>query len=236
MTSNSTGFVNWGSSRRFSFRRLLGLMFIALVPLLGGCGGDAYRYRLTVEVDDDGVIKSGWSVLEATPSYPYSLGDAGRIITIGVRGEAVYVDLGKGRHVIALLASGPFAEKDLPMKFLAATAFKQPGNTLDSWKIAGRETRIAEVESGRYPTFVTLTDLNNPMSAVVIDPNSMEKRVGGNSVSVKRITVQMTRDPISHKIEMLIPSLPKNRKAMSRLLTSPSRFAHHYDYYVRTHP
>ena len=100
------------------FRRLFSLVIVALTPFLGGCGGDAYRYRLTVEVDDDGVIKSGWSVLEATPRFDYSLGDAGRILSIGVRGEAVFVDLGNGRNVIALLAAGSFAEKDLPMKFL----------------------------------------------------------------------------------------------------------------------
>lgn len=66
-----------------------------------------YRYRMVVEVDVRGETKSGASVIEVSLSkQPKFLPEVPSVATT-VRGEAVFVDLGDGRNVIALLASGP---------------------------------------------------------------------------------------------------------------------------------
>ena len=66
----------------------------------------SYRYSMTVEVTVDGVVHSGSSVIEVDlVKQPRIITDTPAVLP-KVHGEAVFVDLGKGRNVIALLASG----------------------------------------------------------------------------------------------------------------------------------
>ena len=67
-----------------------------------------HRFRLTIEVDTPSGLKSGSSVLESAWGLkadwiPQTGGAVGNLR----RGEAVFVDLGGGRNVIAILGLGP---------------------------------------------------------------------------------------------------------------------------------
>src|SRR6188768_124586 len=57
------------------------------------------KYRLTVEVETPEGVKSASGVMAVHPDRSYSRG--GRTAT---RGDAVFVDLGGGRNLVALLA------------------------------------------------------------------------------------------------------------------------------------
>src|SRR6185437_7218988 len=58
-----------------------------------------HKYRLTVEVETPEGIKSASGVLAVTPDRGYS--NRGRTLTSG---DAVFVDLGGGKNLVALLA------------------------------------------------------------------------------------------------------------------------------------
>ncbi len=66
---------------------------------------DVHRFRLTVEVDTPDVPRSAASVIEVERKAIRWPVRGGRYAH-HVRGEAVYVDLGGGRNVVAVLAHG----------------------------------------------------------------------------------------------------------------------------------
>ena len=73
---------------------------IGLVAALSACTGPmhTHRYRLTIKVETPDGIKSGSSVIEGRAAKIRSIDQSG--LGAGVRGEAVFVDLGRGKHVV----------------------------------------------------------------------------------------------------------------------------------------
>jgi hypothetical protein len=66
----------------------------------------SYRYRLSISIDTPEGPKSGSSIIEVRIGFFPEIG--GRDHIKKVYGEAVYIDLGHGQNVVALLASGEF--------------------------------------------------------------------------------------------------------------------------------
>src|ERR1700730_5354740 len=78
----------------------------------------AHKYRLTVEVETPEGIRSASGVMSVHPDRSYSRGGQTR-----TRGDAVLVDLGGGKNLVALLAH---MEKTLDldgMNYLALRAY-----------------------------------------------------------------------------------------------------------------
>src|SRR3954469_10135134 len=78
-----------------------------------------HKYRLTVQVETPEGVKSASGVMAVHPDRSYSRG--GRTTT---RGDAVYVDLGGGRNLVALLAH---IDKSLDLEdinYVALRAYK----------------------------------------------------------------------------------------------------------------
>ncbi len=203
---------------------------IALLMIAAMLGGAAFyysfpdhRYRLTIEIDTPEGVKSGSSVIavyasDVTWGLPEATGFRSRIT-----GEAVFVDLGSGRNVIALLAHGKGAERSERVNFLAHEAFARAGQ-----KVKWFETRnlkgMARLTGGLVPTLVTLANLNDPATAKVIyaaDAYEMhfgyEGRVAideiestfGPGYRFKRAWVEVTRDGVTTGIESRLPWLGK---------------------------
>ena len=178
--------------------RTLGIIAFGLVLLIGGgvvwyklsYPTYTYRYRMTVEVIVDGVMRSGSSVVEikiqtqpaagsVPPIYPY------------VSGEAVVVDLGNGRNLFALLADGSnangvdYAYYVVPKVFDIQDLAKLP-------KLHG--TR--EIFPSYPPAFVTFKNLDDPSSARVVNPETFESEFGRN-VRLNRVWIEMTNEPVT---------------------------------------
>jgi hypothetical protein len=171
------------------------LVFFALliaVPVLWLASAFAYeswhtythRFRLTIEVDDRGVSKSASSVIQiSVTEKPHWVPQTGGVYT-SVRGEAVFLDLGDGRNVIALLGRGPFGERDIYN--LAALAF---GRDRPFWHREAPSWR-GRAELPLIPTLVTFRDLKDPESARVLQPREFE-RVFGPGVRFKSASIEM---------------------------------------------
>ena len=93
----------------------------------------SYRWRITIEVDTASGTRTGSSVLETTTiQYPAWLTLGANSSNTSVRGEAVFVDLGNGRNLVALLALGPHAEDGRAVLFAPRSFFTvQEGNPND---------------------------------------------------------------------------------------------------------
>jgi hypothetical protein len=186
--------------------RKLGILALGIVALIVGAvlfykgvyPTYSYRYRMTVEVTVDGVVHSGSSVIEVSIRKQPQVGDAPPIVAY-VRGEAVFVDLGKGRNVIALLASGSkVMNVDYPA-YVVSQHFKL--STVDDWdlmkysELRGRW----DLPDGLLPNLVTFTNINDPKTARMVKPSEFEQ-VFGSDVHFKRVEIEMTTDPVTRGI------------------------------------
>jgi hypothetical protein len=153
---------------------LLGLLALIV-------GGDQIRinrpdhkYRLTVEVTTPDGIKTGAGVLAVVPDRNYNR--SGRTT---MRGEAVFVDLGRGKNLVALLAHQQGAKLDLDdINYLALRAYSAARGSRVSFKDMSRQTGIVPVQGELIPVLVSFGDLNDPASARLVDSGHSEVVLG----------------------------------------------------------
>lgn len=145
-----------------------------------------YRYRMTVEVLVDGAVRSGSSVIEVSVRRQPKFGSAPPQ-TSHVHGEAVFVDLGGGRNVVALLAAGPEAKNvDYPYNVVPAVY----GLTFNDQDLAKLSSLRGQRPVHLFPTFVTFADLNDSKSARVV-PHYEFDQVFGPGVRIERAFVEV---------------------------------------------
>ncbi|MBR0739427.1 hypothetical protein JQ581_21060 [Bradyrhizobium liaoningense] len=143
---------------------LLGLLALLV-------GGDQIRinrpdhkYRLTVEVTTPDGIKTGSGILAVVPDRNYNR--SGRTT---MRGEAVLVDLGQGKNLVALLAHRQDAKLDLDdINYVALRAYGAARGSRVSFKDISRQTGIVPVQGELIPVLVSFGDLKDPKSARLV--------------------------------------------------------------------
>lgn len=202
---------------------------------LPGCGAlgsglPSYRYRLTVEVDTPDGLRSGSSVIEVSAALAgkYAIPDPGKL-SIQVTGEAVAVDLGQRGMLFALLRSEkstdwaggvmelvtpppPITTKDRYAKWHARMVVNTglhelPRNSpLTHWSF---DPPIKPSDPPKdYPMLVRFRNINDPKTVEQVDPDDLAKSFGPG-VKLRRITVQITDEPVTRNIVKSLPWLPK---------------------------
>jgi hypothetical protein len=132
-----------------------------------------HKYRLTVEVETPEGIKSASGVMAVHPDRSYSRG--GRTLT---RGDAVFVDLGGGKNLLALLAHLDNKSVDFDaMNYLALRAYNAAGRKV-SFNEMSRTTGVVPVKGALVPVLVTFTDPGDPGTARVVLPDETEGALG----------------------------------------------------------
>ena len=131
-----------------------------------------HKYRLTVEVDTPDGIKSASSVMAVHPDRSYSRG--GRTQT---KGDAVLVDLGGGKNLVALLAHIDQTLDLDGMNYVALRAFRAAGRNV-SFNEMSRLTGAVPVTGALIPVLVSFTDLGNPRSGRTVPPDGLATVLG----------------------------------------------------------
>ncbi|WP_024341193.1 hypothetical protein [Bradyrhizobium japonicum] len=165
---------------------LLGLLALLV-------GGDQIRinrpdhkFRLTVEVTTPDGIKTGSGILAVVPDRNYNR--SGRTTT---RGEAVFVDLGQGKNLVALLAHQQGAKLDLDdINYLALRAYGAARGSRVSFKDMSRQTGIVPVQGELIPVLVSFGDLKDPASARLVDGRHAEA-VLGDGYAIRGFTAEV---------------------------------------------
>jgi hypothetical protein len=151
------------------------------------------RYRMTVNVEVDGQMRSASSVIEFRVSkQPRFLPDVNPIKFDAV-GEAVLIDL-DGRSLIALLKSGEYAQDgNFPLRVVPAH-FKL--NMDRQWASLPSLRGKWELTDKDLPTLVTFSDPNDSATLRVIRPAQIEQAFGPN-VHWHGVVTEMTTDPVT---------------------------------------
>lgn len=204
--------------------RFILAVWLALAALmLPGCAlaEDAapdYRYRLTVEVETPEGLRTGSSVIEVQQTLVRAGGSpANQAVERRVRGEAVAVDLPGGKTLFALLRSENNVDwASYVFVYLAPQKKGEPfaDQLNDVLEVKGEQVLprmwppVAFLkERSAYPMLVTFGDLADPASVAEVDPDDLAATFG-EGVALKRITVQLTDDPVTIGIEKRLGWLP----------------------------
>ena len=187
-------------------REVLGVLAAGAGLLVAGCslfnGKASYRFRLTVEIETPQGLKSGSSVYEVWAST-----NSARLLPEehardwGVKGEAVAVVLPTGQTLFALLKTGAI-HGDLASMSMAAMDPAFRNDIVESaGRIAGGDgiRSPAEVARADWPMLVQFGDMGDPKSVEQVNPQA---------AGVKRITVELTEDPVTSVIGKRLVWLP----------------------------
>ena len=133
-----------------------------------------HKYRLTVEVETPAGRKSAAGVLAIHPDRGYSRGGHTRTV-----GDAVFVDLGGGKNLVALLAHIDDGKIDLDAaNYVALRAYTEAGGKRVSFNEMSRLTGTVPVKGALLPVLVTFADPANPATARVVAPDDAEAALG----------------------------------------------------------
>lgn len=193
----------------------------------------SYRYRLTVEVDTPEGLRSGSSVIEVknAADNQHVLGPMA-IVRGDSRGEAVMVDLGKHGKLFALLcdtnkvdwavdALEQFAKRptNADVQGLPDTGIN-PKFDLFMQRVRALRGRFVvprwlpfprigpkEPRSG-YPLLVRFRDIAQPASVEEVNPDDLAASFG-SGVSLRRLVVTTTDDPVTYSLVKTLPWLDR---------------------------
>jgi hypothetical protein len=184
------------------------------IALVAGCEFsvvERYRYRLIVEVEADGQIKSGAGVIQVV-HRPDIVPGRGFKYQSTFSGQAVFVDLGQRGNLIATLEpSNSFTYAFFPMAaFFHNPVSGSPEEQRDRYvrlKILSAQRAKAELPPQHIPMLVTFRNLSNPKSVEQVDPADLAATFGAG-VRLKAVWVEMADARVTDDLEKTLPWLP----------------------------
>jgi hypothetical protein len=145
----------------------------------------AHKFRLAVEVETPDGSKSASGMVAVHPDRSYSR--RGQTRTVG---DAIFVDLGGGKNLVALLAH---VDKNLVLddtNYVALRAYTEAFGKRVSFNGMSQLTGIVPVKGALVPVLVTFTDPANPGTARVVAPGEAET-VLGKGYRLRGITAEV---------------------------------------------
>lgn len=181
--------------------RKLGIIILVLLGMYG-CWqvkypSGAFRYKLTLVVDDNGKQIVASSVCEVHIQVePRITPETVNYVT--VKGEAVAVDIGEKGILFALLRSN----KDVDYGYrIVFDAFPIEGaSTAKGIEYYTHLKAKKELNFDNLPMLVRFRDINDPKTVELVDPNDLEKSFG-KGVKLVSATIEITDEPVTKGIE-----------------------------------
>ena len=194
---------------------LLGLLAVLVIGDQIRINRPGHKYRLTVEVTTPEGIKTASGILSVVPDRNYNR--SGRTV---MRGEAVFVDLGKGKNLVALLAHQQGAKLDLDdINYVALRAYGAARGNRVSFTDIGRQTGIVPVPGDQIPVLVSFGDPRDPATARLVAADHANL-VLGDGYALRGLTAEVVPnglwpidfggvlgEPVTRGIEAKLPWL-----------------------------
>src|SRR5258708_31435239 len=143
-----------------------------------------HKYRLTIGVDTTGGLKAACGVLSVHPDRGYS-----RRGHTATKGDAVFVDLGGGKNLVALLAHVDKTVDLDDINYVALRAYKAAGRNPTFNEMSGM-TGVAAVTGALIPVLLTVADAGDPATARKAAPDGLEPP-SGNGCRLHGVTAEV---------------------------------------------
>lgn len=158
--------------------RAAGLILVALL-LFGGwlyMARPDYKYRLTLTVETPGGIRSASNVFSGGLSKdPPLLPGVG---SVGVKGDAVFLDLGGGRNLVAILAHGDDGRYVDEMSYLPLNLLSLRGHETSFSGVSAFAGQTFPVIGRNVPALISFSDLADPKTARSVQWNNLDATFG----------------------------------------------------------
>jgi hypothetical protein len=151
----------------------LGLLAVLVIGDQIRINRPGHKYRLTVAVETPAGVKSASSVLAVTPDRGYARGGSTR-----TSGDAVLVDLGGGKSLVALLAHLDGKLDPAAINYVALRATNAAAGKRVNFNDMSKQTGIVPVEGALIPILLTFSDPANPGSAKLVSPDDAQAALG----------------------------------------------------------
>jgi len=163
------------------------------------------KYKIIIEVETPEGLKTGSNVVQVTitPKFVH-WNPSSPPVSTRVKAEAIFIDLGQGKNVIATLGFGENGAVDR-LDSLAQSVFR-----CSIEEIAAKMNNIGDrrkLDGERIPTMVIFSDLNDPATARTVRTNEFDK-IFGPGYAFKSAWLELTQDSVvSNKIVQHLPWL-----------------------------
>jgi hypothetical protein len=141
-------------------------------------GRPDHKYRLIVDVDTPGGVKSASGILSVRPNRNYGGSGSGSSVP-QTKGDALLLELGEGKNLVVLLAYGDDGSNFDDPSFLPTRLYGARDRRVgfrDVKTFAGAPA--VPVPEQLRPVFVSFADLNNPKTARRVDQTGIEATLG----------------------------------------------------------
>ena len=198
--------------------------------MLAGCTlrSETFRYKLTLSLNTPDGVKTGSVVNEVTESEVYGF-PQGKGYPYHQRGQALFVDLGKGRKPLIALLREPCrpgeasycssrSHQQMDFGYYAGDGpfgiflshdnetHSDPERQFDA--IVRWRNQHAHVDLGleELPELITFEDVNDPLSVRSVDPSRLEDAFGpGVSWNSRTVDVVDVSTPVVFDLETKLP-------------------------------
>lgn len=193
-----------------------------------------YRYRLTISVDTPAGVRASSGVIESSYTYEPQLVPGMIGFRTEARGDAIFLNLGDGRNVVALLTSHAFSLGAAYPQTVVLKRLKIPND--QPTQVAALQWRndIWTLNREEYPALVTFADPADMTTGRVVSPDEFEI-VFGSGFRLREINLAFTRDDVTREIADHLPwVLALVAGPYKDVVTgSPDRFAINAPYFRR---
>jgi hypothetical protein len=200
----------------------------ALLTLSGCSESHSYRYKLTLEVEDNGYRQTASNVVEVTrtispPSFPLYVAS----YDDRARGEALVMQLSDGALLVATLqardwtlpsrrdpryrnprrwgAYAPFVVLQLAYGLEQVNGVQEEAGPYRDEVLRLQAQRGArEISFTDLPDLVTFSDPSDPSTVALVDPEHLARSFGPN-VRLVRALIEVTDEPVTRGLEQSLP-------------------------------
>ena len=204
-------------------------------------GRPDHKYRLTMDVQTPAGDRKAAGILSVRPNRSYGGTGSGSSLP-QTKGDALLVDLGDGKNLVALLAYGDDGANFDDASFLPSRVLGARDRRIsfrDVKTLAGSPPVVVPNEF--RPVFVSFADRADPKSARRIDPNDLEASFG-KGYRLRNLTLDVVAngfwpfdfggalgDPVRRAIEAQLPWLKTQGAAASALQAAGLKVAEGYE-------
>jgi len=206
--------------RKFAIEALLGILGAALIlgaltiAYIRASPSASLNYKLSVEIDDNGVPRRGEGVVRAVfQAQPILIGQTPPW-TIGPVGEAFPVDLGSKGMFFVLVSRDPGRKPSVDAGSKGALySYFHFRNTdapteavLASFVALAESHSAVDVRPEQLPMLVRFRDVNDPKSVEIVDADHLDQSFGPG-VKIKAVRAEITNEPVTTDLGNRLPWL-----------------------------
>ena len=144
-----------------------------------------HKYRLLIEVETPQGVRSASGVMSVHPDRGYTKGGSTQ-----TKGDAVFVDLGRGKNLLLLLAHRGDRGIDLDdINYVAVRAFAAAGQRA-VFRQMDKVTGAVQVTGPVRPLLATFSDAADPVAMREVKPDEIEATLG-TGYRLKTVSVEI---------------------------------------------